>query len=56
MDIYIRTLEKSDISKGFLDALNPLFKVGLSVEEAEAVYERISKNPDLRILVAELCG
>jgi glucosamine-phosphate N-acetyltransferase len=54
--ISIRTLQKEDLARGFLESLVPLFKVGLTQEEAERVYTSIAGNPFYRIFVAESGG
>ena len=56
MDVKIRKLEKADLQKGFLESLAPLFRVGLSAEEAGGIFERIKDNPTYRIFVAEIDG
>jgi glucosamine-phosphate N-acetyltransferase len=53
-DVHIRKLEKKDIRNGFLESLEHLFKVGLTPEEAERIYENIRDNPSYRFFVAEL--
>ncbi len=54
MNIKIRELKKEDFRNGFLESLSNLFKVGLTPEKAEKIYEQVGTNPFYHFLVAEL--
>ena len=55
MSIIFRNLNKNDYSKGFLNVLNQLTKVGnINFEMFEKKFNEISKNKNHKILVGEL--
>jgi len=56
MEIRIRKLAKEDFQKGFLESLSNLFMVGLTIGEAEKIYQKVCYNPVYRLFVAELDG
>ncbi len=53
MDIKIRKLNKKDFAKGFFESLDNLFKVGLTIKQAEKIFSKTSANPVYNVFVAE---
>ena len=41
----IKRLEVEDFNKGFFESLSNLDQSGLSLEEAQRIYQKISQNP-----------
>ena len=56
VNIEIRKLQREDLRKGFLETLSYLFKVELTPEEAERIYDQVHNNQAYRFFVAELRG
>ena len=57
MDLLIRELQREDLWNGFLTTLDSLRKSSnIKKEDAERIFEKIDKNQDHIIIVAEVNG
>ena len=57
MDLVIRELQRNDLWNGFLTTLDSLRKSSnIKKEDAERIFEKIDKNQDHIIVVAEVNG